>query len=99
MACKDCERRRAQMKEWLVKKAEQAAKWAGVRNAKPAADTQPKAASAAKRGKAGRKAVRPSVDAPVPHGQQGVAGDTEGAAGQGAAMSDVPGSEPSHRGQ
>lgn len=45
------------------------------------------------------EAVRPPVDAPVPHGRQDVAGDTEGAAGQGAAMSDVPGSEPSHRGQ
>ena len=73
MACKDCERRRAQMKEWLVKKAEQAAKWAGVRNAKQAADTQPKAASAAKRGKAGRKAVRPSVDAGPAHREQAVA--------------------------
>ena len=73
MACKDCERRRAQMKEWLVKKAEQAAKWAGVRNAKQAADTQPKAASAAKRGKAGRKAVRPSVDASTAHREQAVA--------------------------
>ena len=99
MACKDCERRRAQMKEWLVKKAEQAAKWAGVRNAKQAADPQPKAASAAKRGKAARKAVRPSVDAPVPYGQQDVAGDTEGAVGQGAVMSGLPGGEQSHRGQ
>ena len=45
------------------------------------------------------EAVRPPDDAPVPHGQQDVAGDTEGAAGQRAAMPDVPGGEQSHRGK
>jgi len=76
MACKDCERRRAQMKDWLVKKAEQAAKWAGLRNAKQTADTQPKQAGraeapAAKRkqaGKAGAAHREQGVASPAPVG-------------------------------
>ena len=59
MACKDCERRRAQMKEWLTKKAEMAKKWARVRDAKQAADVHPDdtegaKAPAGKRGQAGK---------------------------------------------
>lgn len=70
MACKDCERRRAQMKEWLKQKAEQAAKWARVRNAKQAANAQPRQA---KGSEARTEAGRSASDASAEHGQQGVA--------------------------
>ena len=76
MACKDCERRRAQMKEWLKQKAEQAAKWARVRNAKQAADSQSKTAQAAGRGKAPAKAGRSAGKAVPQHEQRSMEGDT-----------------------
>ena len=86
MACKDCERRGAQMKEWLKQKAEQAAKWARVRNAKQAANAQPRQAKGAE---ARPEASRQAGDAPVPHGQQDVASD-QGASPSGtAAVPDV----------
>lgn len=70
MACKDCERRRAQMKSWLVKKAEQAAKWARARNAKRTTEAQSKQADGPK---APARGGRQAGKARAQHGQQGVA--------------------------
>ena len=69
MACKDCERRRAQMKEWLTKQAEQAAKWARVRNAKRTTEAQPEQTD---RAEAPAKGSRQASEASAQHGQQEV---------------------------
>lgn len=80
MACSSCAARRERMKAWIAMKAEQAAKWARVRNANAATDVQ---ASQDESPDAQAEAGGQAGEASPAHGHEGMASDPDAGADPG----------------